>query len=389
MIDHGKVSEEPLNLSAEDEARMLGPEGTDVHEHAKHHLGVDEDKVWTDPKRNKYPFAKEGRAHIPALHDIRNKAAENGHEDVKDAASMLLGHFKTKHKPDERSERSLTLVEILDPEERRIVKKTDGYHVMSEDGQKHLGGPYKTKEEALKRLGEVEYFKHEGKSQILSPEKRVLPFNFADFRVKDGGDGSDRKLVGYAAKFDKLSQNLGGFQEKINKGAFDEVLKTADVRGLRNHDPDKILARTASGTMRIGTDDVGLWYEMSFRNTQLWRDTLSDIESKDMDGSSFSFTADEKAGDDEWDETTNPPTRTLKRVRDLFDVGPVSYPAYLDTTAHARQCRSYQRFLASPAREEMNRIREEEEKKAAAQLRRKKILEFKLGLAPGFLTVTT
>jgi len=42
-----------------------------------------------------------------------------------------------------------------------IIKKKDGYHVVSEKG-KNLGGPYKTREEAVKRLGQVEYFKHKG-----------------------------------------------------------------------------------------------------------------------------------------------------------------------------------------------------------------------------------
>lgn len=41
-----------------------------------------------------------------------------------------------------------------------IVKRPDGYHVMSEDGSKHLGGPYKSHTEAMGRLQQVEYFKH-------------------------------------------------------------------------------------------------------------------------------------------------------------------------------------------------------------------------------------
>ncbi len=40
-----------------------------------------------------------------------------------------------------------------------ITKKADGYHVYSEDGSKHLGGPYMTKQAAVKRLKQVEYFK--------------------------------------------------------------------------------------------------------------------------------------------------------------------------------------------------------------------------------------
>lgn len=41
-----------------------------------------------------------------------------------------------------------------------IVQKHDGYYVMSEDGTKKLGGPYKTHHEAAHRLSQVEYFKH-------------------------------------------------------------------------------------------------------------------------------------------------------------------------------------------------------------------------------------
>lgn len=44
-----------------------------------------------------------------------------------------------------------------------IKKEGDKYYVKSEDGSKNLGGPYATKEEAEKRLREIEYFKHASK----------------------------------------------------------------------------------------------------------------------------------------------------------------------------------------------------------------------------------
>ena len=44
-----------------------------------------------------------------------------------------------------------------------IVKKRDGYHVLSEKTGRNLGGPYKTRVEALKRLRQVEFFKHQKK----------------------------------------------------------------------------------------------------------------------------------------------------------------------------------------------------------------------------------
>ena len=41
-----------------------------------------------------------------------------------------------------------------------IVKRKAGYFVLSEKARRNLGGPYKTREEALKRLHQVEFFKH-------------------------------------------------------------------------------------------------------------------------------------------------------------------------------------------------------------------------------------
>lgn len=46
-----------------------------------------------------------------------------------------------------------------------IRKEGPNYNIYSEDGSKHLGGPYKTREEAVKRLQQIEYFKSQGKSK--------------------------------------------------------------------------------------------------------------------------------------------------------------------------------------------------------------------------------
>jgi uncharacterized protein len=173
---------------------------------------------------------------------------------------------------------------------------------------------------------------------ILTPEKRFLTHFEAEIRVKKGENGG-KTITGYAAKFGRLSQDLGGFVEKIHERAFENCLKRCDVRGLRNHDADKILGRTKSGTMRLVTDDVGLRYEIDVPETQVGRDTVTDIERGDLDGSSFSFTIDQQGGDS-WEEGT-PPVRTLMSVRDLFDVGPVTYPAYLDTTTAARSLQEF------------------------------------------------
>jgi hypothetical protein len=208
---------------------------------------------------------------------------------------------------------------------------------------------------------------------ILTPEKRFLTHEIAEIRVKKAENGS-KTLVGYAAKFERLSQDLGGFVEKIHKNAFDRCLKRCDVRGLKNHDPAMLLGRTKSGTMRLTTDEVGLRYEIDVPDTQIGRDLVTEIERGDIDGSSFSFTT-ESSGGDSWDDSTDPPTRTLVGVRELFDVGPVSYPAYLDTSATMASLRSLTFHIDSRALER----KREEDLRTAANLQRIRILKLRLG----------
>jgi HK97 family phage prohead protease len=159
---------------------------------------------------------------------------------------------------------------------------------------------------------------------------------------------------GYAAKFDARSENLGGssqyqFYEIIKPGAFDDVLND-DVRALFNHESSAILARSKGGvgSLTIGTDEVGLWYEFEAPDTQVGRDLVTSLKRGDVDQSSFSFTVN-KDGED-WNSAQDGDgpmvhTRTIKKVSRLYDVSPVTYPAYPDATVALR---SLQEFQAAP-----------------------------------------
>ncbi len=173
---------------------------------------------------------------------------------------------------------------------------------------------------------------------ILQPERRFLTLETVEIRAKKTEKGPI--IEGLAARFDSLSQDLGGFVEKIDKRAFERCLQRCDVRGLKNHDPAQLLGRTGAGTMRLSVREEGLWYEIDAPDTTVGRDTMVEIERGDIPGSSFSFTLDAEDGD-EWDDSTSPPTRTLRNVRDLFDVGPVAFPAYLDTSSSTRTLRNH------------------------------------------------
>ena len=141
--------------------------------------------------------------------------------------------------------------------------------------------------------------------------------------------GPKKKIAGYAAVFNKDSVDMG-FTERIVPGAFANALKASDVRVLFNHNPDRILGRTSAGTARLWEDRDGLAFECDLPKAQ-WADELHEsIARGDVSQCSFGFTV----AREEWSQDYQ--KRTILEVKEIFDVSPVTYPAYPDTTLQAR-----------------------------------------------------
>lgn len=159
-------------------------------------------------------------------------------------------------------------------------------------------------------------------------EQRTFP---VELRAASA-EGEAPRLVGYAAKFDRESEDLGGFIEVIRPGAFRRAVKEDDVRCLHNHDANYILGRTKSGTLRLEEDEIGLRIEVEPPDTQWARDLAESIRRGDVDQMSFAFAT----VSDRWIEREGEPVlRELLEVR-LYDVSPVVYPAYEDTEISVR-----------------------------------------------------
>jgi HK97 family phage prohead protease len=172
-------------------------------------------------------------------------------------------------------------------------------------------------------------------------ERRYMPF---ELRAEGDGDG---KLSGYAAVFDSLSEEMCGFREKIQKGAFADTILTDDVRALWNHDPNYVLGRNKAGTLSLREDDHGLFMELTPPDTQWARDLVVTIRRKDVTQMSFGFTV--AMNGSAWEEQEDTIVRTLIKVR-LFDVSPVTFPAYPDTEVQARAIfEEYKKSKAVPA----------------------------------------
>jgi HK97 family phage prohead protease len=150
--------------------------------------------------------------------------------------------------------------------------------------------------------------------------------------------GSAPKIRGLAAVYNSRSKDLGGFREVIEPGAFDHLLARQrpklDVVGLFNHDASAVLGRTTSGTLRLWSDDRGLRYEIDPPDTTLGRDVLTLLRRGDLTGSSFAFTVDKDG--ERYEDTEDGPIRYISRASGLFDVSPVTSPAYEATSASVR-----------------------------------------------------
>lgn len=127
-----------------------------------------------------------------------------------------------------------------------------------------------------------------------------------------------------------------GFAEEIAAGAFDDVLED-DARYLINHDPNRVMARVASGTLRLSTDKIGLVSDADLAPVSYARDLAILLDRQDVSQMSFAFRVG--PGGDTWrtlekDEAEalgmdeGAELRTVTKVARLYDVSAVTYPAY-------------------------------------------------------------
>lgn len=153
-----------------------------------------------------------------------------------------------------------------------------------------------------------------------------------EFRTSDNiiaKDDENMIVEGYALKFNKESNLLGEFVEVISP----EALRNADlsdVRCLIDHNSSYVLGRTVADTLKLEVDDVGLRFRCELPNTSYARDLYENIKLGNINQCSFGFTIEED-GDEFERREDGIFKRTVNKIRSLFDVSIVTYPAYEDT----------------------------------------------------------
>ena len=169
-------------------------------------------------------------------------------------------------------------------------------------------------------------------------EKRV---NTSDIEVRKEEDGS-KKLIGYAVRWDKLSDEIGyyyTFREKFERGAFKNSLAKEEQKAHYNHDTSIMLGRTKNGTLKLEEDEKGLRFEVDLPDTTDGNDLHALVKRGDIDGVSFGFLPEVEEIDEKDPENV---IRTVKEAR-LFEISPTPYPAYSQTSVQARSLTGYEK----------------------------------------------
>ena len=152
--------------------------------------------------------------------------------------------------------------------------------------------------------------------------------------------------------FDTLSTDLGGFREKIERGAFTDSLNNNDeVHALYNHDSNKLLGRRGAGTLRLHEDDHGLRIEIDPPNTTDGNDVVELLRRGDLVSMSFGFYNVE----DSWETRDGEDVRTVKSAK-LFDVSVVSNPAYDATEVGVTRCEAAIRSQEDYHKEQISHV---------------------------------
>ena len=174
------------------------------------------------------------------------------------------------------------------------------------------------------RFSTLEKFDAEVRKSSVVREER-------EFRMENV-EHNGNVIRGYAAVYNSDSEWMGGFYEQIENGAFDDVLEN-DVRAYFNHDENLLLGRVSSGTLRIGTDKRGLFYEVDLPNTSYANDLVELMKRGDVNQGSFAFLI----GQDRWEQRDGKTYRIIEKVSRLLDVSPVAQPAYPDATSELKR----------------------------------------------------
>lgn len=162
-----------------------------------------------------------------------------------------------------------------------------------------------------------------------SRETRAITTQLEVRTATEGETG--RTAHGYAALFNSETDIGGYWRETIAPGAFSKSLREHDVLAVHSHDTGRVVGRLKAGTLDLREDEKGLAFENRLPDTTDGRDLVVQIDRGDIAGMSFGFIATRQ----EWDETVDPPHRTIIEAR-IYEITYTPMPQYDETEVGLR-----------------------------------------------------
>ena len=170
-----------------------------------------------------------------------------------------------------------------------------------------------------------------------------MNIEYRNFKFEVRAEDDSRHIEGYGSVFGSRSEDLGGFYEIIDPGAFNGVIEKSDVKALLEHDSKRgILARckNGKGSMDLTVDERGLKYSFDAPHTALGDEVVEGIKRGDYSESSFGFTIEKQAWSRDADGNY---IRTVLQIGNLYDVSIVANPAYKDTEVALRSLEEFKK----------------------------------------------
>lgn len=207
------------------------------------------------------------------------------------------------------------------------------------------------------------------KAESNNIETRVIP---TTVEIREEDDSNKVYVEGYALKFNQRSNNMGGWFEVIKPESLNEdVLANSDVRALINHNENQILGRSSKGTLELSIDETGLKYRFELNtNLSYAKDLLINLREGNIDQSSFAFTISPEG--EQWViDTDDSIVRNITSISRLYDVSPVTYPAYENSNVGVAE-RSFLKFKKE--------LEDEKTKDEEEDLKQRSLLDIKMKL---------
>lgn len=163
--------------------------------------------------------------------------------------------------------------------------------------------------------------------------KEIRTIDNIEFRAIE--EDNKKFISGYALTFGKLSRDLGGFFETIEREAINDSTDLSNVVALFNHNPMYLLARKSEdvNTLELTVDSTGLFYRFEVdMEISYHKDLFLNIKRKNISKSSFAFSLPSDGSGEKWEKRDGQYIRTITKFKSIVDVSPVVTPAYEDTS---------------------------------------------------------